>query len=178
MKYGSTTALSQCVSTRTAGCIQPPDAPPLELCPTSPTEYFIKGAHVQVSFSRDESGKTSKLVWHQNGHHISAEKLAGGPLNPAQLGEYEGEYYSEELQVTYGVYVQQDRLCLKAPRVPELFQRNFRDPPGENVLKHIAGDRFIRSYGTIEFCRDDGGKVAGFAIHAGDNLKNLQFSKR
>ncbi len=158
--------------------IQPPDAPLLELCPKSPTEYFLKGANVQVSFSRDESGKTSKLVWHQNGHHIPAEKLVGGPLSPAQLGEYEGEYYSEELDTTYGVYVHQDRLCLKAPRVPELFQRNFRDPPGENALKHMAGDRFIRSYGTIEFCRDDNGKTAGFAVHAGDNLGNLRFSKR
>ncbi len=158
--------------------IQPPDAPLLELCPKSPTEYFIKGANVQVSFCRDESGKTSKLVWHQNGHHIPADKLVGGPLSPTQLGEYAGEYYSEELQTTYGVYVQQDRLCLKAPRVPDLFQSNFRDPPGENVLKHMAGDRFIRSYGMLEFCRDENEKIAGFALHAGDNLKNLRFCRR
>lgn len=178
-KYGANDGVILIVSTQDERLyVQPPGAPLLELHPKSATEYFLKGADVQVSFSQDENGKTSKLVWHQNGHHISAAKLAGQPLCPAQLCEYEGEYYSEELQATYGVYVQQDRLCLKAPRVPELFQRNFRDPPGENVLKHMAGDRFIRSYGTIEFCRDDGGKIAGFAIHAGDNLKNLQFSKR
>jgi CubicO group peptidase (beta-lactamase class C family) len=158
--------------------VQPPGAPLLELHPKSATEYFIKGADVQVSFPPEENGKTAKLVWHQNGHHIPAERLAGPPLSPAQLGEYEGEYYSEELQATYGVSVQQDRLCLKAPRVPDLFQRNFRDPPGENVLKHMAGDRFIRSYGTMEFCRDGSGKIAGFAIHADDNLKNLKFRKQ
>jgi hypothetical protein len=159
--------------------IQPPGAPLLELCPKSPTEYFLKGAaHVQVSFSQDENGKASKLVWHQNDHHIPAERLTGGPLSPAQLGEYEGEYYNEELQTTYGVYVQEDRLCLQAPRVPDLFQRNFRDPPGENVLKHMDGDRFIRSYGAREFSRDPNGKIAGFALHAGDDLKNLRFSKR
>ncbi len=158
--------------------VQPPGAPLLELCPKSPTEYFIKGAPVQVSFSRDENGRTSRLVWHQNGHDIPAERLVGGPLSPAQLGEYEGEYYSEELQATYGAYVHEDRLCLKAPRVPDLFQRNFRDPPGENALKHMAGDRFIRSYGAIEFSRDPNGKIAGFALHAGEDLKNLRFSKR
>jgi CubicO group peptidase (beta-lactamase class C family) len=158
--------------------IQPPGAPLLELCPKSPTEYFLKVApHIQVSFCRDESGKTSRFIWHQNSYHIPAERLVGGPLRPAQLGEYEGQYYSEELQVTYGVYVQDDRLCLKAPRVPEPFQRNFRDPAEENALKHMAGDRFIRSYGMIEFCRDDSGKIAGFALHASD-LKNLRFRKR
>ncbi len=158
--------------------VQPPGAPLLELHPKSATEYFLKGADVQVSFPQEQNGKTAKLIWHQNGHHIPAEKLAGEPLSPARLSEYEGEYYSEELHTTYGVYVQQDRLCLKAPRVPELFQRNFRDPPDENVLKHMGRDQFVRSYGTIEFSRDDKGKIAGFAIHAGDNLKNLRFSKR
>jgi len=178
-KYGVNDGTILMVSTQDKRLyVQPPGAPLLELHPKSATEYFLKGADVQVSFSQEEDGKTSKLVWHQNGHHIPAEKLAGPPLSPAQLCEYEGEYYSEELQAMYGVYVQQDRLCLKAPRVPELFQRNFRDPPGENVLKHMAGDRFVRSYGTIEFSRDDNGKIAGFAIHAGDNLKNLKFGKR
>jgi len=178
-KYGVNDGTILMVSTQDKRLyVQPPGAPLLELHPKSATEYFLKGADVQVSFPQDENGKTSKLVWHQNGHDIPAEKLAGQPLCPAQLCEYEGEYYSEELQATYGVYVHQDRLCLKAPRVPELFQRNFRDPPGENVLKHMAGDRFIRSYGTMEFCRDDSGKIAGFAIHADHNLKNLKFSKR
>lgn len=177
-RYGIDSGVVLTVSTQDNRLyVQPPGAPLLELCPTSPTEYFIKGAPVRVSFCRDESGKTSKLVWHQNGHDVPAEKLAGGTLNPAQLGEYEGQYYSEELQVTYGVYVQGDRLCLKAPRVPDPFQRNFRDPPGENALKHMDGDRFIRSYGAVVFWRDPDGKIAGFTLRAED-LKNLRFSKR
>ncbi len=158
--------------------VQPPGAPLLELHPKSATEYFLKEVNVQVSFPRDETGRTSQLVWHQNGHHIPAERLDDRPLRPGQLSEYDGEYYSEELQITYGVYVYEDRLCLKAPRVPDLFQRNFRDSPDESILKHMGGDRFVRSYGTVEFSRDDHGKVAGFALHAGDNFKNLRFSKQ
>jgi CubicO group peptidase (beta-lactamase class C family) len=158
--------------------VQPPGAPLLELHPKSATEYFLKQVNVQVSFSRDEAGKTCKLVWHQNGHHIPAEKLDDRPLRPEQLGEYEGEYYSEELQITYAVYVHEDRLCLKAPRVPEAFQHNFRDPPDENVLKRMGGDWFVRSYGTLEFSRDPNGKIAGFALHSGGNFHNLRFSRR
>jgi CubicO group peptidase (beta-lactamase class C family) len=158
--------------------VQPPGAPLLELHPKSATEYFLKEVNVQVTFSRDKTGKASKLTWHQNAHHIAAEKLDDRPLRPGQLSEYEGEYYSEELQITYGVYVHEDQLCLRAPRVPEPFQRNFRDQPGENVSKHMGGDWFKRSFGTIEFSRDDRGKVAGFALHSGREFTNLRFSKR
>ncbi|OHB85660.1 MAG: hypothetical protein A2Z38_10040 [Planctomycetes bacterium RBG_19FT_COMBO_48_8] len=158
--------------------VQPPDTGPLELHPKSTTEYFLKGANVQVSFCPDESGITSKLVWHQNGHHITAERVAGQPLSPDQLLEYEGQYYSDELNVTYGVYVKQDRLCLKAPLVPDIFQFNFRDPHGENPLRHVARDQFTRSYGTVDFSRDDSGKNEGFTINGGADLRNLKFSKR
>jgi CubicO group peptidase (beta-lactamase class C family) len=158
--------------------VQPPGAPLLELFPKSTTEYFLKVVNVQVSFFPSESGQATKLIWHQNGHDIPAERLDDRPLRPGQLNEYEGEYYSEELQLAYGIYVREDRLCLKAPRVPEVFQRNFRDPPGENVLRHLGGDRFVRSYGMVEFSRDDNGKVAGFALHAGPDFKNIRFRKQ
>jgi hypothetical protein len=178
-KYGFNDGTIFAVSTQDHRLyFQPPGAPLLELHPKSATEYFLKQADIQVSFPPDETGKTSKLVFHANGHHIPAEKLDDRPLRPEQLGEYEGEYYSEELQITYGVYVHEDRLCLKAPRVPELFQHNFRDPPDENVLKHMGGDWFVRSYGTLEFSRGANGKIAGFALHSGGNFKNLRFSKR
>jgi hypothetical protein len=157
--------------------VQPPGAPLLELFPKSATEYFLKVVDVQVSFFPSEGGKATKLIWHQSGRDIPAERLDDRPLRPGQLNEYEGEYYSEELQMAYGINVREDRLCLKAPRVPEVFQRNFRDPPDENVLRHLGGDRFVRSYGMVEFSRDDNGKIAGFALHAGAEFKNIRFYK-
>jgi hypothetical protein len=43
-------------------------------------------------------------------------------------------------------------------------------------LKHIVGDEFMRPYGTIEFARDDSGKVTGFSVNAGD-LRDLGFRR-
>ncbi len=157
--------------------IQQPGARPVELHPKSTTEYFLKGINLEVSFPPDENGTVSKLVCHQNGHHGSAQRLDRRPLSGDQLSEYEGQYHSDELNVTYGVCVNHDQLCLKAPRVPHIFQFNFSDPDGENVLKHMVGDQFMRCYGTIHFRRDDKGKVTGFAINAGPNLKDLKFSR-
>ena len=158
--------------------IQQPGARPVELHPKSTTEYFLKGINLEVSFSPDENGTISKLVCHQNGHQGSARRLNRRPLSGDQLSEYEGQYYSDELNVALGVYVNHGQLCLKAPRVPDIFQFNFSDPDGANVLKHMVDDQFMRSYGTIEFSRDGNGRIAGFALHAGDNLKNLKFTKQ
>jgi CubicO group peptidase (beta-lactamase class C family) len=152
-------------------------APPVELRPKSTTVYFLKEFNLEVSFSTNESGAVSELVLRQNGHQGSARRLDRPPLQGAQLAEYEGQYYSDELDVTFGVHVKGDRLCLEAPRLPDIFQVNFRDPEGENGLKHIVGDQFMRSYGTMEFARDDSGKVTGFSINVGDDLRDVRFRK-
>jgi len=158
--------------------IQPPGVGPLELYAKSAAEYFLKAAHVQVSFGRDENGKVAKLVWHQNGFHIQAERIDAAALNSDQLSEYAGEYYSDELNAAYGVFVKQDYLCFKAPAVPDIFQRNFKDQDGEVVLKHMVADKFMRSYGTIEFSRDDTGKITGFVMNGGPDLIDLRFSRQ
>lgn len=158
--------------------IQPPDTGPLELYPESATEYFLKVAHVQVTFEREENGKATGLVWHQNGHHIQSKKTDSVALRSDQLAEYEGEYYSDELNATYGVYVKQDQLYFQAPAVPDVFQHNFRNENGEDILKHVDADKFKRSYGTIDFSRDNAGKITGFAFNQGGDLKDLMFTKR
>jgi len=177
-KYGINDGATLIVSTRDNRLyVQPPGAGPFELHPKSATEYFLKGADVQVSFDRDENGNISRLVWHQNGHHIPADKLDSRPLSSDELSQYQGDYYSDELKATYGVYVQHDQLCLRAPIVPDIFQSNFRNEGGEDVLRHMVGDQFMRCYGTIHFTRDNKGKIEGFAINVGPDLKDLRFSK-
>jgi len=151
-------------------------ARPVELRPKSATEYLLKVVNLEVSFSTDESGTASEMILRQNGHQGSARRLDRRPVGADQLPEYEGRYYSEELDVTFGVQVKGDGLCLQAPRMPDIFQVNFHDPQGENGLKHIVGDEFMRSYGTIEFARDDSGKVTGFSVNAGD-LRDLRFRR-
>ncbi len=151
-------------------------ASPVEILPKSATVYFLKAVNLEISFSTDESGDVSELVLRQNGRQGLARRLDRQPLRADQLPEYEGQYYSDELDATYGVYVKGDRLCLQAPRLPEIFQVNFHDPEGENGLQHIVGDQFMRSYGTMEFARDDRGKVTGFSVNAGD-LRDLRFRR-
>ena len=80
--------------------IQPPGAGPLELLAKSSTEYSLKVANIQVSFCTDENGNASKLVWHRWRTSRPQESTTG--QDRRQLAEYRG-YYSDELDVTYGV---------------------------------------------------------------------------
>ncbi len=45
------------------------------LFPESETEFFLKAADEQVSFIKDASGNVIKLIVHQGGHDISAERV-------------------------------------------------------------------------------------------------------
>jgi tetratricopeptide (TPR) repeat protein len=46
-----------------------------EIFPTSDYEYYLKVVNAQVSFVRDDSGKITELILHQNGRDISGKKI-------------------------------------------------------------------------------------------------------
>ncbi len=49
--------------------------PQFEVFPESETEYFLKVIDAQISFVKDENGKYSKLILHQNGREMPAERI-------------------------------------------------------------------------------------------------------
>jgi CubicO group peptidase (beta-lactamase class C family) len=86
-------------------------------------------------------------------------------LTPEQLKEYLGDYYSDELQVTF-------RLAIKEGKL----QFVHRNAP-ENPLRPTLKDKFaVRRY-KINFIRDEEKKLAGFTLDAG-RVKNLRFDKK
>jgi CubicO group peptidase (beta-lactamase class C family) len=54
---------------------QPTNQPKAELFPTSDTEFFLKIVDAQVTFVKDEQGKVTKLILHQNGRNMEAKKV-------------------------------------------------------------------------------------------------------
>lgn len=46
-----------------------------ELFPTAETEFFLKAVDAQVTFVKDEQGKVSQLILHQNGRNMEAKKI-------------------------------------------------------------------------------------------------------
>lgn len=86
-------------------------------------------------------------------------------LPPGQMAEYAGDYYSEELQVTYRVRFERDKLFVRYRRVID----------GE--LAPFSKDTF-KIYGVvvIQFTRDGQNRISGFIPQNG-GAKNIRFTK-
>ena len=85
---------------------------------------------------------------------------------PAQLKEYAGNYYSEELSATYMLSVQNGKLALR--------RRRSMDVP----LDPTFTDAFMNDdLGLLRFTRNRQNRVTGLLLTAG-RVRRLRFEKR
>ncbi|GAH19052.1 unnamed protein product, partial [marine sediment metagenome] len=84
---------------------------------------------------------------------------------PEKLKEYTGDYYSDELQVTF-------RLALKKGEL-HFVHKNAPESPLQPTLKDMFTERGYR----INFVRGKEEKITGFTMDAG-RVKNLRFDKK
>ena len=95
------------------------------------------------------------------------EETKSEPLAPEQLTEFEGDYYTEELDTTYSIRVHEDQLIAQHIR-------------HDDILLTYTGDHFIGNvwfFPEIRFTRDDTGRVTGFQL-TGGRVRNLSFEKK
>ena len=98
---------------------------------------------------------------------VPAEDTKPAPLTPEQLTEFEGDYYTEELDTTYTIVVSENRLVAKHRR-------------HDDISLTYAGDHFTGNvwfFPEIRFTRDDTGQIVGFRL-TGGRVRNLHFKKR
>jgi len=95
------------------------------------------------------------------------EDIKSEPLTPEQLTEFEGDYYTEELDTTYRIVVSENRLVAKHIRHDDI-SLTYTDG-------HFHGDSWF--FPEIHFTRDDTESVTGFKL-TGGRVKNLHFEKK
>ena len=114
-------------------------------------------ADVLGSAEASEPDKTKK----------AAEETKPETLTPEQLVEFEGDYYTEELDTTYTLRVCGDQLVAQHRR-------------HDNILLTYAGDHFLGDawfFPEVRFTRDNTGRVRGFRL-TGGRVRNLHFEKK
>jgi CubicO group peptidase (beta-lactamase class C family) len=84
---------------------------------------------------------------------------------PKQLEEYQGEYFSEELQVTF-------RLGLKEGKLYFVHRNASRTP-----LLPTLKDNFSGMGLSVQFIRDREKKISAFTLNA-ERVKNLRFNRK
>src|SRR5262249_58940863 len=104
-------------------------------------------------------------IYRADRHNPAGAKTTGAPAAPAppqhitltaeQLTEYTGVYYSEELDATYRIVIEDGNLFIKS-----------RNAPRVGVVA-LARDEFRRLGSTFKFVRNDQRQITGFALNGG-----------
>ena len=96
-----------------------------------------------------------------------AEATKSESLTPEQLAEFEGDYYTQELDTTYSIRIQGNQLVAQHIRHADILL-TYADG-------HFLGNTWF--FPEIHFTRDDTGRVTGFRL-TGGRVRNLHFEKK
>ena len=134
----------------------------IEMKPISENEFYGTFYGIDIEFLFDDSSFHLKISGRDRGQLHKFEPFAP---TPTQLAEYAGDYYSEELDVTYRIEVVDNELHTRARNVPD-------DP-----LRPALEDEFNLNALKLLFQRAEDGMVSGFTISAG-RVKGILFEKK
>ena len=99
----------------------------------------------------------------------SVPAVSGPPqtltLTAEQLTEYTGLYYSEELDATYRIVLDEGKLFIKVRNTPRA------------ILSANTKDEFRRLGSTLQFVRNDQRQIAGFVLNGGRST-GIQFVRK
>ena len=138
------------------------------LAALSETEFQVlkAPANTVIKFEKPNEGKPLLMHVYQEGKKPETyESFKLLELSTEQLREYGGDYYSEELLLTF-------RLVLKEGKL-HFVHKNAPKPP----LRSIFQDKFTVRGLRINFIRNEEKKITGFTLDAG-RVKNLRFDKK
>lgn len=123
----------------------------------SDTVLWVPAYHSSVTF-RDITDKAGALKYRD----IIAKRVT--PVK-AELSNYVGTYYSEELETAYRLSVENGKLVAHHMRLGDFtFEPDL-----------IVAERFSSNNGTINFFKDEQKKIAGFRLTNG-RIKNILFT--
>lgn len=130
----------------------------------TPTEFWVGAYSASMTFVRDERGVVTGLQYRGK----FSPRMTESGARPAALGDFVGDYVSDELEVTYHVEQRGDSLMLVQWRHgPMPLVRRFGEEFGTNVW-------FLKS---IAFTRDGQGKVDGFVLNVDERSRDIRFLK-
>jgi len=138
------------------------------LAAVNETEFEVLKAPVMmvIKFEKQNKGKPMLMHIYREGEQSETyESFKLAKPTPAQLKEYAGDYYSDELQVTFHLALREGKL--------HFVHKNAPESPLQPTLK----DKFTERGYRINFIRDKEKKLTGFTLDAG-RVKNLRFDKK
>jgi CubicO group peptidase (beta-lactamase class C family) len=147
---------------------QAPGAPPVEMVHDADHTFHVVTPPVRVTFITDDDGRVPAITVSDGMEEARAPRLAAFDPDNVDLEQYEGVFYSPELETMYTLVVDED----------QLEARHIRHDPA--TLRPEAADRFRGSefyLQQVRFERDAAGEVIALRVSNG-RVRNLLFEKR
>jgi len=134
-------------------------------------KFFIVGADNRYEFVCDEKGKCTTVKANIEGSNYVFNRIYPFFENREQVGEYPGEYYSEEINSTYFIDIKDNSLIVRS-----LLNEDVH-------LSMIEKDLYVSDrwwFREIRFTRDESKRIDGFVIQTdnGNITKSLKFQKK
>jgi len=126
--------------------------------PKSDTVIWVPEYHSAFTFS-DITDKANTVKY----HNIIAKRIT--PIK-VDISQYAGNYYSAELETTYRVYTDKDKLMVHHMRLGDFALSPDMETEG----------LFKGNVGKMVFEKDAQGKVTGFKL-SGGRIENIRFDK-
>ena len=138
-----------------------------ELAPLGNNRFVMLGVpdQIEISFKSPRPGAPLQMFTAANGKvFIVHDAVKAATYSPAQLAEFSGTFYSEEIEATYTISLKDDKLVLRRKNVD-----------GETPLVGQFADAFAAAgTGGIRFTRDSQNHITGFLLTTG-RVRNLRF---
>ena len=119
-----------------------------------------------IRFEKQHQNKPLRIHVTMEGEKpVTFEAIQLVSPTPAQLAEYVGDYYSDELQFTYKLVLEEGKLFFRHRNAPK------------KPLSPTLTDMFKVSYATIHFTRDHQNKISGFTLST-ERVRDIRFVRK
>jgi CubicO group peptidase (beta-lactamase class C family) len=140
-----------------------------QIVPIGENRFRSVDAPFDLAFAFEEpsAGEAMRLqVRVEDEEPVAFHAIERISLEPHELKEYVGEYYSDELGVIYRFHLRDGALVLKLGYDPA-------EPPLQPTVK----DEFSVKDSSLQFARDAQGRISGFNARSG-RVKNVWFGRK
>lgn len=138
--------------------------PRLQMYASSEDEFFLKALNAQITFHRESDGTTNRMTIHRNGDR-GASRVQGFVPSSADLQQYIGKFYNDELDVTVEIALNGTNL---EARLKGASPTTFRP---------TRQDSFNNGPMTVDFRRGARGQVEALSYTA-NRVLNVIFVKQ
>lgn len=145
---------------------QPTGQPRLAMVPTSDSTFAIERVTATIIFHRGEDGTVGRMTLDQNGLRPATRLPDGraGDPTPEDLADFEGRYFSDEIETFFDIVPEDGELVMK--------QRRLDDA----TLEPGQPDTFSGGGFTFRFERDRNDQVIGFYLSNG-RTRDVRFGR-